>query len=74
LAPTAVAAAFRDETVVKYSNEGWVPAVGVQVKVVYPEYVVPISSSVRGPKRQGDTLFFSIGTLPGNYEGRHYPH
>ncbi|MBD0261120.1 MAG: hypothetical protein ICV83_35820, partial [Cytophagales bacterium] len=60
---------FRGETVVQYTNEGWGPAVDVQVKVVYPEYVVPLSSSVPWTKRQGDTLFFSIGTLPGNTTG-----
>jgi gliding motility-associated-like protein len=60
---------FRGQTVVKYANEGWAPAVDVHVKVVYPQYVVPISASVPWTKRQGDTLFFSMGTLPGNTTG-----
>jgi hypothetical protein len=54
---------FRSLTTVSYRNEGYVAAVNVRVKVVYPPYVVPIGSSVPWQERQGDTLFFELGTL-----------
>lgn len=54
---------FTSQTVVYYRNEGFASASNVQIKVVYPEYVIPISSTVPWKRRQGDTLFFELNTL-----------
>jgi hypothetical protein len=54
---------FRSLTTVSYRNEGYAAAANVRVKVVYPPYVVPIGSSQPWQRRQGDTLFFELGTL-----------
>lgn len=54
---------FRNNTTVTYSNEGTQSELGVIVKVLYPEYVVPISSVPAWDDRIGDTLFYNVGTL-----------
>ncbi|MFC6996235.1 DUF7619 domain-containing protein [Rufibacter roseus] len=54
---------FRSNTVVTYANDGTADAHNVRIKVIYPEYVVPISSSLPWAARQGSDLLFDIGTL-----------
>ncbi|MGV3641004.1 MAG: DUF7619 domain-containing protein [Adhaeribacter sp.] len=54
---------FRSQTTVTYANEGTTDAHNVQVKVLYPRYVVPIKSSLAWISRQDSVMIFDIGTL-----------
>jgi gliding motility-associated-like protein/uncharacterized repeat protein (TIGR01451 family) len=60
---------FQNQMTIHYSNEGSASADGVVVKVVYPEFVIPISSSVPWNSKNGDTLIFDIGNLRVNTSG-----
>jgi uncharacterized repeat protein (TIGR01451 family) len=60
---------FRNQTTVSYQNEGFVPATGVEIKVEYPDYVIPISSSIPWKSRQGNTLIFDLGTVLAHASG-----
>ncbi|GAL86084.1 hypothetical protein CHU_1647 [Sporocytophaga myxococcoides] len=50
---------FRNNTTVTYCNSGNVTSGIPLIKVIYPEYVVPVSSSKPWLYQSGDTLFFS---------------
>ncbi|WP_205503501.1 DUF7619 domain-containing protein [Rufibacter psychrotolerans] len=54
---------FRSNTTVTYANEGTAAAHNVRVMVIYPQYVVPISSSLPWVARQDSAFIFEIGTL-----------
>ncbi|WP_207436203.1 DUF7619 domain-containing protein [Sabulibacter ruber] len=54
---------FRSNTTVTYTNEGTAAAHNVKIKVIYPKYVVPISSSLPWVARQDSALIFEVGTL-----------
>lgn len=54
---------FRNNTRVYYGNRGGGQAVNGMIKVVYPQYVKPISSVPAWSSRNGDTLFYNIGNL-----------
>ncbi|MGV3540432.1 MAG: T9SS type A sorting domain-containing protein [Rufibacter sp.] len=54
---------FRSNTTVTYTNDGSADAHNVKIKVLYPKYVVPISSSLPWVARQDSALIFDIGTL-----------
>ncbi len=54
---------FRSQTTVTYKNEGLADAQNVQVRVIYPKYVVPIRSTVNWTSRQDSLLTFNIGLL-----------
>ncbi|WP_190300328.1 hypothetical protein [Rufibacter hautae] len=54
---------FRSSTTVTYTNEGSAAAHNVKIKVIYPQYVVPISSSLPWIARQDSAMIFDIGTL-----------
>jgi hypothetical protein len=60
---------FRNQTTVSYRNEGLVPAAGVEIKVEYPEYVIPLSSSIPWKSRQGNTLILDLGTVLAHASG-----
>jgi uncharacterized repeat protein (TIGR01451 family) len=53
---------FTNTTLVQYCNEGFAAASGVEVVLEYPEYVVPIASSIPWT-RDGNRYTFTIGTL-----------
>ncbi|RDC61641.1 DUF7619 domain-containing protein [Adhaeribacter pallidiroseus] len=54
---------FRSQTTVTFANEGAADAQNVQVKVIYPKYVVPISSTVPWNFQKDSLLVFTIGQL-----------
>lgn len=54
---------FRNKTTVKYCNRGFVDAPDVKLNVVFPEYVVPISSSVPWDSKQDSILVWDIGLV-----------
>ncbi|MDQ3190457.1 MAG: hypothetical protein M3Q58_02590 [Bacteroidota bacterium] len=61
---------FLNTTTVYYTNEGVIPASGVEVIVKMPAYVVPISASLPYTWTPGDsTMVFNIGTLNDNQSG-----
>ncbi|WP_347159501.1 DUF7619 domain-containing protein [Pontibacter chitinilyticus] len=54
---------FRSHTTVTYTNEGTVDESNVKIKVIYPRYVVPISSQMPWVSRLDSALIFDVGTL-----------
>lgn len=50
---------FRNKTTVTYCNSGTATSVIPLIKVIYPEFVVPVFSSNPWLYKSGDTLFFS---------------
>ncbi|MDQ3191855.1 MAG: T9SS type A sorting domain-containing protein [Bacteroidota bacterium] len=61
---------FLNTTSVYYTNEGIIPANGVEVIVKMPEYVIPISASIPYIWNTTDsTMIFNIGTLNDNQSG-----
>ena len=54
---------FRSTTTVSYANEGYWPAQDVFIRVIYPAYTIPISSTLPVFSSQGKELVFSLGTL-----------
>ncbi|MDF2457561.1 MAG: hypothetical protein K0R51_3554 [Cytophagaceae bacterium] len=60
---------FRSNTVVSYKNYGNTDASSAVVKVVYPDYVKPISSVPDWSSQIGDTLVYNIGTLAAGASG-----
>ncbi|WP_169788176.1 DUF7619 domain-containing protein [Rufibacter tibetensis] len=54
---------MQSSTTVTYINDGVADVHNVKIKVIYPEYVVPISSSLPWVARQDSALIFDIGTL-----------
>ncbi|RNI23453.1 DUF7619 domain-containing protein [Rufibacter latericius] len=54
---------FTSNTMVTYANEGSADAHNVKIKVIYPQYVVPLSSSLPWIAKQDSALIFEIGTL-----------
>jgi fimbrial isopeptide formation D2 family protein len=61
---------FRNITTVKYANEGYVAADNVQLKVVYPQYVVPIRSSTAWTSRQDTVITYNLGRLEAGQTGQ----
>ncbi|MCU0392646.1 MAG: T9SS type A sorting domain-containing protein, partial [Thermoflexibacter sp.] len=61
---------FRSYTMITYQNEGFGEAQNVQLKVIYPKYVVPIHSSKQWESQQDSLLIFNIGTLKAGQTGR----
>jgi uncharacterized delta-60 repeat protein/uncharacterized repeat protein (TIGR01451 family) len=57
---------FRGNTYVSYCNYGTLSATNTQVKVIYPSYVVPISSVPMWTSKQDSILIYDIGTLTVN--------
>ncbi len=54
---------FRSQTTVTYRNEGLADAQNVQIRVIYPKYVVPIRSTLPWQTQQDSMLTFNIGLL-----------
>ncbi|MER2999385.1 DUF7619 domain-containing protein [Pontibacter populi] len=54
---------MRSNTTVTYANEGTLDAHNVKIKVLYPKYVVPVSSNLPWTARLDSALIFDIGTL-----------
>ncbi|MCJ8164689.1 T9SS type A sorting domain-containing protein [Pontibacter sp. E15-1] len=54
---------FRSKTTVTYTNEGTADAQDVKIKVLYPKYVVPISSEVPWTAKRDSALVFDIGLV-----------
>lgn len=61
---------FRSFTTVKYANEGYAAADNVQLKVIYPQYVVPIRSSVAWTSRQDTVITYNLGRLAAGQTGQ----
>lgn len=61
---------FRNFTTVKYANEGYAAADNVQLKVIYPQYVVPIRSSVAWTSRQDSVITYNLGRLAAGQTGQ----
>ncbi|WP_338814029.1 T9SS type A sorting domain-containing protein [Bernardetia sp. Wsw4-3y2] len=60
---------FMSSTTVEYQNKGFVTAQNVEVKVEYPDYIFPVSSSPSWSRKEGNSYFFDIGSLAaGNAE------
>ncbi len=60
---------FRSNTTVTYSNYGTSSSSAAVVKVVYPEYVKPISSVPNWSSKVGDTLIYELGSLAAGSRG-----
>ena len=54
---------FTSNSVVSYTNYGNAPAASTVVKVIYSEFVEPISSVPAWTAKVGDTLIYELGTL-----------
>ncbi len=54
---------FNSVTTVNYQNAGNVSSQPAQVKIVYPQYVKPISSVPAWTRKNGDTLYYSVGSI-----------
>ncbi|MCC9168048.1 DUF7619 domain-containing protein [Pontibacter harenae] len=54
---------FRSNTTVTYTNEGTADAQNVKIKVLYPKYVIPISSSLPWAAQLDSALVFNVGTV-----------
>lgn len=57
---------FRNTTYVNYQNTGTIDSKPAEIKVVYPEYVKPISSVPAWTRKVGNTLYYSIGAIATN--------
>ncbi|AHM60017.1 hypothetical protein D770_08780 [Flammeovirgaceae bacterium 311] len=55
---------FTHTTKVEYCNEGFANAENVELVLEYPEFVIPIASSIPWTSRNGNTYTFSIGSMP----------
>jgi uncharacterized repeat protein (TIGR01451 family) len=54
---------FRNKTLVNYGNPGNSDALNSTIKVVMPQFVIPISSVPAWNIKTGDTLIYNIGTI-----------
>ncbi len=54
---------FMSSTTVEYKNQGFADAQNVEVKVEYPDYIFPVSSSPAWTRKEGNTYFFNVGSL-----------
>ncbi|WP_338791253.1 T9SS type A sorting domain-containing protein [Bernardetia sp. MNP-M8] len=54
---------FMSSTTVEYQNKGFATAQNVEVKVEYPDYIFPVSSSPTWTRKEGNSYFFDIGSL-----------
>ncbi len=61
---------FRNQTIVKYENEGVVTANNAHITVTFPEYVVPLSSTNPWVNVTGNTYKFNVGTLQAGQSGQ----
>ena len=61
---------FMSSTTVEYKNKGFATASNVEVKVEYPDYIRPITSSVDWTRKEGNTYFFTIGNLNAGETGK----
>ncbi|WP_338791255.1 T9SS type A sorting domain-containing protein [Bernardetia sp. MNP-M8] len=60
---------FMSSTTVEYQNQGFATAQNVEVKVEYPDYIFPVSSSPAWTRKEGNSYFFNVGSLAaGNAE------
>ncbi|WP_338766394.1 T9SS type A sorting domain-containing protein [Bernardetia sp. ABR2-2B] len=60
---------FMSSTTVEYQNKGFATAQNVEVKVEYPDYIFPVSSSPAWTRKEGNNYFFNVGRLAaGNIE------
>lgn len=57
---------FRANTIVSYGNRGTSAADFVEVRVVYPDYVVPVSSTPAWSRKEGNILFYTISSVAPN--------
>jgi uncharacterized delta-60 repeat protein/uncharacterized repeat protein (TIGR01451 family) len=61
---------FKNTTYVNYSNYGNSPASGAVLKVEYPTYFIPLSSSPAWASKQGTVLTYNIGTIAAGASGQ----
>ncbi len=54
---------FMSSTTVEYQNQGFSDAQNVEVKVEYPDYIFPVSSSPAWTRQEGNSYFFNVGSL-----------
>ncbi len=54
---------FMSTTTVEYQNKGFADAQNVEVKVEYPDYIFPVSSSPAWTRKEGKSYFFNVGRL-----------
>lgn len=54
---------FLSSTTIEYQNQGFANAQNVEVKVEYPDYIFPVSSSPSWSRKEGNTYFFNVGSL-----------
>lgn len=54
---------FTNITHVNYQNAGNINSQPAEVKVIYPQYVKPISSIPAWTRKNGDTLYYNVGVL-----------
>ncbi|MFN3402440.1 MAG: T9SS type A sorting domain-containing protein [Cytophagaceae bacterium] len=61
---------FKSTSYVTYCNYGNASASGAQIKVEYPEYVVPLSSVPMWSSKQGNVLTYNLGDIAANACGK----
>ncbi|TAE15542.1 MAG: T9SS C-terminal target domain-containing protein [Bacteroidetes bacterium] len=61
---------FRNQTIVKYENEGVASANNAYITVTFPEYVIPLSSTNPWVSKVGNTYKFNVGTLTAGQRGQ----
>jgi uncharacterized repeat protein (TIGR01451 family) len=54
---------FRNRTTVHYCNEGKTTVLSAQIKVIYPQYVTPITSNPAWISKKDSLLTYNIGSI-----------
>jgi len=60
---------FRGNTYVNYINYGYQTATNSQLKIIYPQFVIPISSDPMWSSIEDSMLIYELGDLPGGFNG-----
>ncbi len=61
---------FMSSTTVEYRNKGFVDAQNVEIKVEYPDYIFPVSSSPTWTRQEGNSYFFDVNSLSAGSTGK----
>jgi uncharacterized repeat protein (TIGR01451 family) len=62
-------ACFKSLTTIQYCNEGVIDASNVELKVIYPDYTFPISSTLPWDTKIDSVLIYNLGTVPAGFCG-----
>jgi uncharacterized delta-60 repeat protein/uncharacterized repeat protein (TIGR01451 family) len=61
---------FINPTYINYCNYGNSDAEGVRIKIKYPEYIIPVNSDPMWTYKDGDSVFYNLGTIPAGFCGK----